>query len=430
MGLIYNEDQRAALKLLAGGENVFLTGQAGVGKTTVVKEFLSHVDRRTFPVLASTGMAALLLGGRTVHSAFGIGVASGTEDQVISKALQNQGVFRLGFWKGFLIDEISMIDAKTLNIIEKLSRRVRGNQKPWGGLRVVAVGDFAQLPPVSEDLQKPWAFKAESWERTGFKNVMLKQVMRTNEPQFISVLNYVRRGVVNGEVKDFLDARVIKDDSKFVGTRLFGRKKDVHKFNMEKLREISGPELNFRTRFWVKHKEDYHKFVRDCPIGEELIVKDGALVMIRVNDPDGNYVNGSLGFYRGFEQKGGIRGNDAIKIELMSNGMIVHVSEYTFEKRNGNDDVIASAKNFPVTLAYAMTIHKTQGATLDNVLIDANDFWEAGQCYVALSRVRTTEGLNITNWNSKSIIADQEVIKFYNSFQQRTKYEQEKSLHY
>jgi ATP-dependent DNA helicase PIF1 len=415
-----NEGQKIGLAALESESNVFLTGQAGVGKTTLIKSFLEGKNPRRFPVIAPTGVAALLAGGRTAHSAFGLKTMAGDDEDIIAEVLSNDKVcVRLESWKGFLLDEVSMVDARMFNIMERIAREVRGTSEPWGGLRVVAVGDFAQLPPVDVNnrREKSWAFKSSAWKETNFQSVMLTEIMRTTDSEFIEILNFIRRGIVNERVKDFLNAHLLKDTAQFEGTRLFGKRVDVDRYNLQKLRELPSTEVVFDTQY-EGSDYDIERIKKTAPLGERITLKSGALVMIRVNDPDGDYVNGSLGWVESCSQW-----SSAIEVRLMNPSAAgvdrVWLEPFTFEMKNGEGRITATATNFPVSLAYAMTIHKTQGATLDKVLINANDFWEVGQCYVALSRVKSPQGLFLQSWSPSSIKADREVMAFYDSLNKK-----------
>jgi ATP-dependent DNA helicase PIF1 len=196
MNITLNEGQKSALRSLNSSSNVFLTGQAGVGKTTVVKEFMKTKRWSDFPMLASTGMAAILLGGRTLHSYFGIGIMEGGADETIERSVNSPKVCaRLRSVEGILIDEISMVSSEQLMVMENIASIVRENiAEPWGGLQVVAVGDFAQLPPVDPYKQtKQWAFESDTWKDSKFRNVMLSEVMRSSNKPFIDILNHIRK---------------------------------------------------------------------------------------------------------------------------------------------------------------------------------------------------------------------------------------------
>lgn len=397
--------QEFALNLLKSKANVFLTGAAGTGKSFLLQEFLCGQNRDKFPVLASTGVAAILLGGRTFHSFFGLGIFEGGMKVAIERALKNYPLkLRLQKTEGVVIDEVSMLSGPALEAAETVARRARGDSRPWGGLRVIAVGDFAQLPPVNpHSARREWAFLDPVWERTGFDNLVLKEVFRTQEQKFLRVLNEVRDGSVSEEVAEFLTDRTRPLPAGFDGTRLFARRENVENFNLQRLEDLRTPVSSFPTIYRGKEKE-LEKFKRYAPVPELLILKKGALVMFRQNDLDGRWVNGTLGTVRGLSE-------ETLEIRLL-NGEDVEVERCDFTLLDADGSPVVVANNFPLNLAWAVTIHKAQGATLDKAQVDLRRLWEPGQAYVALSRVRTSAGLFVEGWNTSSIIADPEVIRF------------------
>lgn len=409
-----NSDQSAALKSLQGIENVFLTGAAGTGKSYLLKEFLKGKSSEQYPVLASTAAAAILLGGRTFHSFFGIGIMEGGYQATLERALKNRKLKkRLKDSYVVVIDEVSMLSGTHIKIAEEISRKHRGKENPWGGLRVVAVGDFSQLPPVNPySKSREWAFLDYTWQKSGFNVHDLKQVMRSKDQGFLEVLSQVRRGEMTEEVRRFLDSRVMDPGPDFEGTRLFSRRMDVESYNLGKLSEIDEREYVFETEFSGK-ESDIEKFKKNVPIPEVLRLKCGALVMFRQNDNDGKWVNGTQGILCGVN-------DDTLMVELIENGRDerrVEVPRTDFTMLDGDGMPVAKANNFPIQLAWGITIHKAQGTTIDHACMDLRNLWEPGQAYVALSRVRSPKKLVLTGWDQKSIFADPEVIKFYNFVQ-------------
>lgn len=387
-------------------QNIFLTGAAGTGKSFLIKEFLRDGDRNNFPVLASTGAAAVLIGGRTFHSFFGIGFMEKPYEEIVTRALENRRVCsRLKKISGFVLDEVSMIPGQVLQAAEEICRKARGIRAPWGGARVIAVGDFLQLPPVSQNSQqKDWAFLHKTWHETGFVNLALKSILRTQDLEFLSILNVIRFGGMTTEVKDFLDAHVQVTDLDEDQTFLFPRRAQVDAFNQKKLTEIDSPLVEIPT---VYSGSPIHieKIKRVAPVSESLFLKKSAFVMVRINDPMMRFVNGSVGFVEDIDE-------DILTIRL-KNQKFVELDKKRFELFNGDGHAIASAINFPVNLAYALTIHKAQGTTLDTVVSDLRELWESGQAYVALSRLRSSAGLTLTGWDQNSIRVDPEVKQFY-----------------
>lgn len=402
--------QLAALDVLQGSRNVFLTGAAGSGKSFLLNYYLSKAkkDSKTLPILASTGVAAILVGGRTFHSFFGIGILEGGVKAKVQRAAKNKRLLtRLRKADGVIIDEISMLSGPHLQAAEKIARLAREDRRPWGGLRVIAVGDFAQLPPVNVyGEERHWAFLDPVWHESQFTPVFLDEIVRTRHRDFLEVLNHVRSGKVSREVKEFLDERKVATYDPEEVTRLFARRDDVEKYNLERLAQVKTPAVSFETVYTGKEKE-LEKFKKNAPIPDVITLKEGALVMLRQNDVEGRWVNGSLGHVCTIE-------DESLGIELLSEDFVeVEKTDFTLLDADGKS--VASAHNFPVTLAWAMTIHKSQGATIDQALVDLRRLWEPGQAYVALSRVRDPSGLFVEGWTPSSIITDPYVSSFYRS---------------
>lgn len=401
--------QKKALDILLGDENVFITGGAGTGKSYLISEFLKTKSSKTFPVLASTGAAAVLVNGRTFHSFFGLGIMEGGVQATISKASKNKRVIRrLQKIEGFVLDEVSMIDGPTLRAAESICRLARNPTLSWGGLRVVAVGDFAQLPPVQNFKDKgaprKWAFQDSSWKKSGFREVVLNTFMRSQDVDFLSILDRVRKGVVDEEVRDFLNERCSPDENSFKGTRLFPRRDATEKFNLVKLSELDTAQRIYPTTY-VGKREKVEQLKKMAPIPSVLQLKNDCLIMLRQNDPKQRWVNGSLGHIREMA-------DEFLLIELF-NGRLVEIERSSFSMQDAEGEVVAAAENFPVSLAYATTIHKAQGATFDRLRVDLKRLWEPGQAYVALSRVTDSQGLQIDGWNTSSIRVDPDVRRFY-----------------
>ncbi|NCN41730.1 AAA family ATPase [bacterium] len=403
-----NAGQEAAMKLLHGENNVFVTGGAGTGKSYLMKQYLKGTDRDLIPVLASTGAAAVLIGGRTIHSFFGLGILEGGPHATLDRALKDRRVVRrLKKANAIVIDEVSMIPGIVLAVAERIACEARKSDKPWGGIKIIAVGDFAQLPPVNRfSNQKDWAFMGSVWKRSQFQYVELKEVMRAQEDQhYCEVLSDIRRGELSDRVKQMLEDRSADSAYEFPhATVLYARKMDVDRINMAKLSELPGREESFESEY-VGPEQYLKTLKKNSPVPEVLKLKEGAFVMIRQNDPRGRWVNGSLGYVRGCSK-------EEISIELVS-GRDVEISKTSFSYLDADGKEVASAKNFPLSLAWAVTIHKAQGATLDRAVVSIRGLWEPGQAYVALSRVRSASTILIDGWDEKSIFADPQVKAFH-----------------
>lgn len=407
--LILSDEQQNALETLRSGENVFLTGGAGVGKSTVIKELIEDLSPKEMPVLASTGAAAVLMGGRTFHSFFGIGIMEGGPAATFERASKNTKLMkRLGQVEGVIIDEISMIPGQALEVAERLAAKARGSELPWGGMRMITVGDFAQLPPVQRGAgPKDWSFLNSSWEKTHFIKMELNINQRVREHDreslFIEILNKIRRGQIDALVADFLNEHTKTHDEDSSGTRLFPRREQSEAFNQKKLNEINEAAVEFPSIYLGDEKE-IEALKRNLPVPEKVVLKLGCEILFLKNDPQKRWVNGTRGRVVSIEQ-------EYLKIEKRG-GREVKVEKTQFSMLDAEGQVKASAIQFPVALAYATTIHKSQGATLDELWCDLSALWEPGQGYVALSRLRESSGLHIVRWSPSSFKVDRQVANF------------------
>jgi ATP-dependent DNA helicase PIF1 len=409
-----NQEQKAALEILNRRENIFLTGPAGSGKSFLMNAYLSSLEKR-IPILASTGAAAILVGGRTFHSFFGLGILEGGVTKTVERALKNRRLIsRIKKAESVVIDEISMISGPTFSAAEQISRKIRNNSSPWGGLRIIAVGDFAQLPPVNPFTpHKEWAFLDETWESSQFNPILLRESMRSKHPEFLEVLNEIRLGRTSSTVKNFLDTRTQSQASlEFLDdlTCLFPFRDRVESHNLERLAEIKETEHSFETNYSGEEK-DIEMFKKHSPLPDVIQIKKRALVMLRQNDPEGRWVNGTTGQIEKIS-------SDFLTIRLHSGKFkdeSFDIPKTEFTLLNAEGDPVVVAKNFPVTLAWAMTIHKAQGATLSRMRVDLRKLWEPGQAYVALSRARNPDEVFLDGWSPSAIFADPAVAQFHSA---------------
>jgi len=403
--------QESALHILEGESNVFLTGEAGTGKSYLLNTYLHGKSTKHYPIVASTGAAAILVGGRTFHSFFGLGILEGGMENTVQRALKNKKLMhRLFDADCVVIDEVSMLSGTVLATAERIAQEARDSDAPWGGLRIIAVGDFAQLPPIEANAEgKEWAFLHDVWERSRFHSILLTTVVRTQDQEYLDLLRAVRTGEMHPAVDAYMERKVLSESEDFEGTRLYPHRASVDAFNLKKLRELEGKLWEFET-LYTGTKSNVEILKKKAPIPETLLLKKGAIVMIRRNDISHSedqmlYVNGSLGYVREISQ-------EELKIDLFT-GRTVTLTKQYFELFNGDGKGVAQAENFPVNLAWASTIHKSQGATLDRVLVHLESLWEPGQAYVALSRTRSGDDLYIQGWSAESIIVEPLVKEFY-----------------
>ncbi len=408
--------QMKALDVLQREGNVFLTGAAGTGKSFLLDQYLAGKPTDAFPVVASTGAAAVIVGGRTFHSFFGLGILEGGAEMAVARALRNRRVInRLRRACCVVIDEVSMLAGATLQAAETVARRAREIAAPWGGLRIIAVGDFAQLPPITADQRnKDWAFRHDVWQESDFEPALLSTVMRTQDTAFLEILNFVREGIVNDRVSDFLQQRTMPSSDTADGTRLYPHRAQAEQYNLRRLASLPQKLHEFPTQY-IGVEKYLDAARRAVPIPDTLQIKENALIMMRKNDPSGElrYVNGSLGHIRGI-------GDETLFITLLS-GDDIEVGKEKFSSLDGDGNEVMAAWNFPVTLAWATTIHKAQGASLDRLIVDLHQLWEPGQAYVALSRVRSGDGLMVERWHPASIRAEPLVTAFYDGLADRAK---------
>jgi ATP-dependent exoDNAse (exonuclease V) alpha subunit len=400
-----SQEQQQALELLRSGENVFLTGGAGSGKSFLIRHFMRELDPKQMPILASTGAAAVLLGGRTFHSFFGLGIMDGGPDATYERASKDRRLFaRLRSVEGVIIDEVSMISGAALMIAEALAQKARESTLPWGGMRMIVVGDFAQLPPVTQTGNRDWCFLNGVWRASGFQTCLLSHNQRVHDNEFLDILSDVRNGQVTPRVKDFLNDKIQIHDEDHPGTRLFPRRNQAEEFNQKKLNEIPESEEVIDSIYFGSEKH-IETLMKSAPVPVKLVLKIGCRVLFLQNDPQKRWVNGTRGVVTEILP-------DKIIVKK-DQGREVQVDKSTFSIQDAEGNMLASVIQFPLTLAYATTIHKSQGATLDDLWCDLSSLWEPGHAYVALSRLRSAEGLHLLGWSPRSIIVDPKVIDFY-----------------
>lgn len=389
-------DQALALEILLSGESALLTGPAGSGKTYVLNQFIAHAkaEGKSIAVTATTGLAATHLSGSTIHAWSGIGI-----HDTLPK------YFRDDMHKGrhdtilktdiLIIDEISMLHDFRLDMVDEVARMVRDVDEPFGGIQVVLCGDFFQLPPVTRGDEANGQFVVESsvWQELEPVICYLDEQHRQNDKEFLDILNALRAN----DIRRHHAERLLEQVDHQLGevTELHTTNADVDTINTRKLSELSGDEHVYS----MSHtgKDNYVETLkRACLAGEVLVLKKGALVMCIKNSPEKRYVNGSLGTVVNFE-----KGTD-YPVVLLKNGRKITITPETWELRDG-DKKRASLSQLPLRLAWAITVHKSQGMTLDAARIDLRRAFVEGMGYVALSRVRSLDTLSLVGINRKAL---------------------------
>jgi ATP-dependent DNA helicase PIF1 len=410
-----SKKQNDAYSLMANGENVFITGAAGSGKTQTIKTFITvNKSEKIIGVTSTTGISALLFGGVTLHSFLGIGLGKDSVEGLYKK-INNRSYLKKR-WREvevLIIDEISMLSCELFDKIEALARRVRRNEKPFGGIQLILSGDFCQLPSIDSDT---FCFMSDTWEKCVNKTVYLTEIMRQKNVEFQECLNNIRVGLLPDKTRELLNSRVgveLLNDHGIKPTKLFSTNYSVDYINNKELDKLSldDPEFyeyNMEIKVYpgVKNREyAIDKYKKYCNAPETLQLCMGAQVMLLWNmDTEGGLVNGSRGVISGFI--------DDIPMVKFLNGREVLVDYHVWES-DENGKKILSVVQIPLKLAYALTIHKSQGCSLDYVEIDLSNTFADGMAYVALSRVKNLEGLNIIEINFDKITANEKAISYY-----------------
>lgn len=418
--------------VLHTSKNVFLTGRAGTGKTTFLHDIAKKTTKNSV-VVAPTGVAAINAGGVTIHSMFGFPLTAfiPNNDNVdfsicnnrygLSRHLKYRSEKRKIFesLELLIIDEISMVRADLLDAIDFVLRKIRKNPSPFGGVQLLVIGDLFQLSPVTKPeiwsiLQKyyfsPFFFDSIAWAKSDPIEIELKKIYRQKNEDFINILNNIRAGIKNDKDLERLNQNFQTDfdDEGIVTLSTHNYKAD--KINQEKLDELPSRKHYFSAKISGKFNESSY------PTLETIILKKGAQIMFIRNHPEGLYFNGKIGIVKGFLGK-------EIKIEFPEDKNTISVgreewknTKYTLnkEKKTIEQENIGSFSQYPLKLAWAITVHKSQGLTFDKVNVDLSQTFAPGQMYVALSRSRTLDGLVLrSKVRAQNIIADQRILEYH-----------------
>jgi ATP-dependent exoDNAse (exonuclease V) alpha subunit len=403
--------QEEALRILKNGHNVYLTGAAGSGKTYLLNQYIQYLKakRANVGVTASTGIAATHMQGITIHSWAGIGITNNASDKEILEIVGHKRIARrIQQTQTLIIDEVSMLDAERIDLVEKVTRLARQSWEPFGGIQIILCGDFFQLPPVAKSDEEPphFVYKSAAWQNMNLRICYLHEQHRQGDTELLRILNAIREAKVDDTVVSSLrqcrNTNFSADTaSRFV--RLYSHNPDVDSENLRELAKLPGKEFEYSmTMSGVPAIARALKM--GCLAPEKLVLKKGAAVMFVKNNFEKGYVNGTLGTVSGFNEAG-------YPVISLSNGNEIAAEPASWSVEE-NSSILAQIKQIPLRLAWAITVHKSQGMTLDAAQVDLSRSFVRGMGYVALSRVRSLTGLRVLGFNSMALKVDEDTLAF------------------
>lgn len=485
MRIKLSKEQQGVIDLALRGESLFFTGAAGTGKSVLLRELIVQLSRKyhydTVAITASTGLAALNIGGETLHRFGGIGLGDQKAEALVQRVMRNQEASKR--WKRckiLIIDEISMVDGALLDKLSIIAQRLRSNSDPFGGIQLICTGDFFQLPPVDgknsfggRKNKVLFAFESEVWKDIMTTTVLLTQVFRQQgDNRLIEILNAMRLGELTPAMCRELSnlSRTVKYTDGIEPTELYPTRREVDFANKKRLESLKGCYHMYKPRDLIHEKalaearlrkEDAIRMLDTNTMSTpQLLLRHDCQVMLLRNQDNG-LVNGSLGIVVAFLSKSEyevltLNSDNLSEKEidemarnteerreclgkyqpetLSSTGTILHqcgddmlypivrfssisrlqlVSTTNFEIKNSQREVVAERMQLPLILSWAMSVHKSQGQTLERVKVNLQKTFETGQAYVAVSRATSADRLQVINFNPSKVSAHQKVIEFY-----------------
>lgn len=409
-----DDKQLEAFNAVKRGDNVFITGEAGSGKTFIVKYIINYLRTKfknnLLGITATTGIAAKLLGGKTLHSLLGLPI--GNLDIEKFKIHLNYKKYLVAKWKKLkvlLIDEISMLSADLFELIDNVARFIKKKNIPFGGIQMVLVGDFFQLSPVNGD----FCFKSKIWKKTIACNILLKNNYRQKDDVYSRICNEFRTNSLTDDTINLLEKissknfTLPKKHHNMRPTSLFCTNKNVDKMNYLELERLDTEEKTFAS------VDSHDALVCDkmFNIQSTIVLKVGAQVMLLKNLTD-ELCNGSIGIVC-------VLNDDSVIVDFYGVGK-VKISYESFESIDEVKDCIVTRKQIPLTLSYALTMHKSQGQSISLLEVDFKNCFCPGQAYVAISRGTSIENLYVKNFSREVVIVDDDVVQFYNNLETHT----------
>lgn len=406
--------QSEALDILKSGYNVFLTGAPGSGKTFLLNEYIKYLRKNNgvVSITASTGIAATHMGGTTLHSWSGLGIREELDDAEI-KAICTKGYIRKHIKNTgvLIVDEISMIKASQFEAVNKICQFIKRSPRPFGGIQIVCSGDFFQLPPVERDGREiKFVNESNVWKQMEIKVCYLDEQHRTSDKKLTKILNHIREDEAE-KSKALLFTHKF-ENLKHTPTKLYTHNIDVDSINFAELAKIKGKEYSYQMALRGNPMvADILK--KSCLAPEKLVLKENAEVMFIKNNFEQGYVNGTQGKIIGF-------GAGDLPIVRTQDGQKINVkyADWSIEEENKN---VAGISQIPLRLAWAITVHKSQGMNLDSAEIDLSKCFLEGMGYVALSRLKSLKGLKLMGINHLAFCVNKRALEFDNNFKKLSK---------
>ena len=450
MSITLSEEQQHILDLFTTGNNIFITGPGGSGKTFLINYIyqLAQIMDKNIQVCALTGCAAILLkcNAKTIHSWACIGLGTGDINTIVNKVVNNK--YKRKNWsniKVLIIDEVSMMSSKLLTILDSIAKKVKNNNSPFGGIQVVFSGDFYQLPPIREkNVPESYMFCFENplWEELFNHQIHLNKIFRQSDEEYCSILNQIRQGTLTKKAYNILMSRCITCTDDIKPTKLLPTRFSVNKINEDEMRKIESNEHTYLMEVIkiLPNKQEFNSntsantnksantstnmnklsqqelelhinsYKSNLLAENELKLKIGSQVMCIVNievDDTNPIVNGSRGIVVNINENG-------LPVVKFKSGITRVMNYHIWEI---DDTYGYGIKQIPLILAWAITIHKSQGTTLDLAEIDiGSGIFECGQSYVALSRIKNVEGLYLSSFNPSKIKVNKKAQEYYSRF--------------
>lgn len=425
-------EQLYAFELFKQKKNIFISGPGGTGKSALINHIYNYTLENlhnNIQICAMTGFAATQINNKatTLHSWSGIGLGKGELDAILKKIRRVS--IKKGNWLSaeiLIVDEVSQMSKRLFEMLDEVAQRIRRNKNPFGGIQLVFVGDFYQLPPVGdgdEPDSSKYCFESEKWFQIFpiENSIILNQIFRQTDKQFCKMLNQIREGKISKKSFEILKSHINRDKGEnnlIIPTKLFPTRRQVDFINEKEMNKINDESKCFEMKFITDNKLDKEECMRslnylckNIAVPQKIYLKKGSQVMNVINMETGRgnkLVNGSRGIVTGFQSQSGY------PIVKFNEGFEEVIKPYNWVHEMNQNMAVAQ---LPIILAWALTIHKAQGTTLDMAEMNiGNDIFEVGQTYVALSRVKTLDGLYLNAFDPTKIKIHKKVTDFYSKF--------------